>query len=107
MPRKTKKIKKEKLEKETKRKESEYLTFFKYYYSRLSSEHPRWTSGEITTIIKLLWKKRSMTPHRKQRKTIIDGTFKPVSGRVMYRREKQANGLNIEQIKLLWKLLPF
>jgi len=38
---------------------SAYLQFFKYYYERLTSEHSRWNSTQITTIIKLLWKKRT------------------------------------------------
>lgn len=36
----------------------EYHNFFKYYHDRLTAEHPRWSTPQITTIIKLLWRKR-------------------------------------------------
>ena len=35
-----------------------YIQFYKYYYERLSAEHPRWNSTQVTSIIKLLWKKK-------------------------------------------------
>jgi hypothetical protein len=54
----------------------------------LSAEHPRWLRSQITTIIKLLWKKR----HIKVKKPkSISG--KGLSGRQLYNRTKQNEGL--------------
>jgi hypothetical protein len=49
-------------------RQNEYLIFFKYYYSRLGAEHPRWTSPQITAIIKLLWRKRNLNTKGKQKR---------------------------------------
>jgi len=35
-----------------------YLMFFKHYYARLHTVHRKWSSNQITYIIKLLWKKK-------------------------------------------------
>lgn len=37
---------------------SEYLSFFQHYFKKLHDEHPRWNPRQITTVIKLLWRKR-------------------------------------------------
>lgn len=42
-------------------KNKEYLSFYKYYYDKLAAEHPKWKPNQISTIIKLLWKKRLIT----------------------------------------------
>ncbi len=39
-----------------------------------------------------------------QQKSLV---HKPVSGKVMYRKEKQAAGWNLDQIKTRWRALPF
>jgi predicted nuclease of restriction endonuclease-like (RecB) superfamily len=73
-------------------KGTEYLQFFKYYYNRLGAEHPRWSSSQITAIIKLLWKKRNLNTKMKSKKKIRNLQLNPISGRVMYRKENKANG---------------
>ena len=57
-----------------------YVHFFKYYYNRLASEHPRWTASQITTIVKLLWRKRKISGQR------FSISEKPMSGRRRYRK---------------------
>lgn len=39
-----------------------------------------------------------------QQKSLV---HKPVSGKVMYRKEKQATGWSFDQIKARWRALPF
>jgi hypothetical protein len=87
---------------------TEYLQFFKYYYSRLGAEHPRWSSPQITAIIRLLWKKRNLNAKMKQKKSRIRNLqLNPISGRVMYRKEKEAYGHELVQIQQMWRQLPY
>lgn len=37
---------------------SDYVTFFKYYYTRYKKEHEKWSSMQISKMISLLWAKR-------------------------------------------------
>ena len=76
-PAKTKLIKK-------RSKREEYLNFYKYYFERLGAEHPRWSKNQINTIIKLLWRKRTKTSKRTS-----TGGKKGLSGRQLYRRDKE------------------
>ena len=39
----------------------EYIKFFTFYRKRLTDEHPRWSNMQISKIIGLLWKKRTLT----------------------------------------------
>lgn len=82
-------------------RKEEYLTFFKYYYERLNAEHPRWSKIQITTIIKLLWRKRNKTTRRERQ-----GPKKGLTGRQLYRKVKESEGFVREQIKTMWKALP-
>lgn len=66
----------------------DYLEFFKYYYNRLTGEHPRWSTAQTTSIIKLLWKKRNINLKAKPRVGLRNLVLKPLSGRVMFRKEK-------------------
>jgi hypothetical protein len=38
----------------------EYIQFFRFYYERLTKEHPKWTPNQKTVIIRLLWRKRQL-----------------------------------------------
>ena len=100
---KTKQITKQgiKIKENAPSKKEEYFTFYKYYFERLGAEHPRWTKNQITTIIKLLWRKRTKSSRR-----IISRGKKGLTGRQLYRRSKEPEGFNKEQIKFMWKSLP-
>lgn len=89
-----------KISKSPKTRKEQYLSFFKYYYERLASEHPRWTKMQISTIIKLLWRKRAKAGSGTR------STVKGLSGRQLYRRVKESEGFLREQIKQMWKGLP-
>ena len=100
---KTKAITKDhkKLKSDAKSRKEEYLTFFKYYYERLNAEQPRWNKIQITTIIKLLWRKRNKSTRRER-----VGSKKGLTGRQLYRKTKESEGFLREQIKAMWKALP-
>lgn len=98
---KTKKI--SKLEKKSlnkSRRISQQAAFSKYYYDKLAAEHPRWSKLQIQTIVRLLWRKKS------SKKSIRSLPKKGLSGRQMYRREKETQGFMRDQIKAMWKILP-
>lgn len=97
----TKESKIKRLVEKTKSKKEEYLTFFKYYFERLGAEHPRWSKNQISTIIKLLWKKRSKSTRKNSTKI-----SKTLSGFQLYRRTKETEGFLKAQIRPMWKALP-
>ncbi len=35
--------------------QSDYISFFKHHYKTLAKDHQRWTTAQITKVIKLLW----------------------------------------------------
>lgn len=82
-----------------------YIQFFKYYYARLSDQHKKWTPVQISSIIKLLWRKRS----KKDKKTKLikkELKEKPVSGRIAFKRAKLSERVRSEEIQPRWKQLP-
>jgi len=82
------------------RSTEEYISFFKSYFDRLSKEHPNWSARQITSIIKLLWKKRKQN-HTKTSKPMR--RVKPMSGRMAFRKMKSLSG---EEAQNMWKRLP-
>ena len=38
--------------------QEDYVGFYKYHYKKLKEEHKRWTTTQITSVIKLIWKKK-------------------------------------------------
>lgn len=93
-----------KLLKKKTRKANEYYEFTKYYSNRLSSEHPRWSTNQITTIVKLLWRKRKVSKARSGGK--VPKITKQISGFIAYKRFKLSEGMTRENIVALWKRLP-
>jgi hypothetical protein len=69
----------------------------------LKSEHPRWSKQQITTIIKLLWRKRGGNKTTKRRKSI---SGKSLTGRQLFNKTKLSEGMPRDQIKQLWRALP-
>ncbi len=70
----------------------------------MRNQHPRWTTQQIASTIKLLWRKKK-SRGKSLRKT--DGrlrTSKPLSGRVFFRKVKNLDGL---EAKIKWRMLPF
>lgn len=83
---------------------SDYVSFFKHHYQRLTKEHKRWTTQQIASVIKLLWKKKKGDTKTLRRKDGKLRTSKPVSGRRYFRRFKH---LTAAEANEAWKRLPF
>jgi hypothetical protein len=48
----------------------DYLNFYKIRYNRLRALHSRWTPKQISSIIKLEWKKEKVNNYKKTRRTV-------------------------------------
>ena len=79
-----------------------YIEFYKGQYSRYAREHPKWTSQQISVIIKLLWKNRlRMREKRLALKTgSVEKSKKIVSGRKAFLTAMGKNSM------MKWKKLP-
>ena len=83
---------------------TEYLKFFKFYYDKLSVEHRRWSASQISTIIKLLWKKKLATDKAAVKASLrAPISRKKKSGRMTFRKNYGYSG--IEALER-WKQLP-
>lgn len=82
------------------RNTEEYISFFKTYFDRLSKEHRSWSASQITSIIKLLWKKRKQNQSKTSKPM---RQVKPMSGRKTFRKMK---GLSGQEAQKMWKRLP-
>jgi hypothetical protein len=84
--------KRKRIAKQEKQPRTEYLKFFKFYYDKLSSEHKRWNANQISTIIKLLWKKKLTTDKKASRSIRAPASKRRVSGRMAFRRAYNYTG---------------
>jgi hypothetical protein len=79
---------------EARQPRTEYLKFFKFYYDKLTVEHPRWSASQISTIIKLLWKKKLTTDKTSARSSLrTPRAGRRISGRLAFRRAHGYNGV--------------
>ena len=80
------------------------MKFFKFYYDKLSVEHRRWSASQISTIIKLLWKKKLATDKAAVKASLrAPISRKKKSGRMTFRKNYGYSG--IEALER-WKQLP-
>jgi hypothetical protein len=82
-----KRMKTKKIAQPKNRNTYEYASFFKKYFDSLSKEHPSWSARQITSIIKLLWRKRKLN-QTKGAKPMRMRMRKPMSGRKTFRKMK-------------------
>lgn len=74
-----------------------YITFFRHYYEKYNIQHPKWTSSQISKIIRLLWKKNKSQRKQggfKSQKEKLEGPHrpkKPISGRTAFRKLRNLN----------------
>jgi hypothetical protein len=90
-----------------KKPQVQYIQFYKRTYARLKAQHPRWHSAQITTLIKLEWKKQKKETSKRKSLVVsrqLKGLRKAISGRVFFRRSR---GLNGEEAKRFWRRFPF
>ena len=84
---------------------TEYISFFKFHYKKLHSEHRKWTTAQISTVIKLLWKKKK-TSMKRSHSMMRTRAIKPISGRKFFLRMKKDQGMSPENRMRSWKRLP-
>ena len=84
---------------------AEYLAFYRHYYQRTAQEHPKWEPKQISTIIKLLWKKKKRSEKKISQgaKSGLRRKLKVLSGRRYYRKVR---GLDGKEARLIWKRFP-
>jgi hypothetical protein len=95
--------KKKRITKQDRQPRTEYLKFFKFYYEKLSAEHKRWTANQISTIIKLLWKKKLTTDKTASRSIRAPVSRRKISGRMAFRRAYNYTGIEVVE---RWRQLP-
>jgi hypothetical protein len=84
--------------------QSDYISFFKTYYRNLGKEHPRWTTQQISSVIKLLWRKRKNQGKSLRKTNGKLRTSKPISGRRYFRKVRHLDGA---EAKIKWRILPY
>ena len=87
---------------------TDYIAFYKQRYERLHTEHPRWTSRQISSIIKLQWKKEKKQ-HTKLR-TVDERTgLRRKSKRIIsgYQYFKRYRGYDTKECVYKWLHFPF
>jgi hypothetical protein len=86
--------KRKRIAKQGKQPRTEYLKFFKFYFDKLSFEHRRWSANQISTIIKLLWKKKLATDKATARASLrAPISRKKISGRMAFKRNYNYSGI--------------
>ena len=86
-----------------KQSQSEYVQFFKHHYNRLKAQHKRWTTNQISSVIKLLWKRSKRANKTLRRKDGQLRTSKPLSGKRYFRKVR---ALSNADTVYLWKRMP-
>ena len=84
-------------------KSNDYINFFKNYFQHLTKEHPKWSAKQITSIVKLLWKKRKSNEGKPSRSVRL---AKPMSGYKTFLRENKMMGQTYFDSCKRWKVLP-
>lgn len=71
------------------KKSSDYVKFFKFYYQKLTLEHPKWTSAQISSIISIMWKKKKINDSKPVEKesvcSISRRSNKPLSAKEAFK----------------------
>lgn len=93
-----------KIEKPTAPTTSDYITFYRIRYAKLHSQHPRWTPKQISSIIKLEWRKEKGKRTRKVVKAGTRRVRKVLSGRIFYRRYR---GFTAKETNYKWLHFPY
>lgn len=87
------------------KKAKDYITFYREHYDRLHKQHSRWTSIQISSIIRLEWKKDKNSRRKgedapKRRKL---RRAKNITGYLFFRRHR---GLLYKQAVSKWRRFP-
>jgi len=86
--------------------QNEYISFFKYHFDKLTREHRRWTSAQISSVVRLLWKKKKQDAGRLRRRS-SSRMSKPRTGRKLFMDVQRSKGVSISaERRQMWKRLP-
>lgn len=85
--------------------EIDYITFYKARYSQLHAKHARWTPKQISTIIKLEWKKEKISKRAKRSSKLVVEKKKTKSTGYKYYRKYR--GLDAKETKKRWRRFPY
>jgi hypothetical protein len=84
----------------------DYIKFYQLRYNKLHSQHPRWTPKQISSIIKLEWKKEKSSGRSKTLKSGRLGTRKPGKTLSGYRFYRKYRGLTWRECVKKWLRFP-
>lgn len=89
-------------------KKDRYSNFYKYHYSKLAQEHPKWNSREISHIVKLQWKdlQKKSKESSKRRLTKTKIIRRLISGMSWFFVKSRKNGIPLREARKNWKKLP-
>ena len=82
--------------------QEDYVGFYKYHYKKLKGEHKRWTTTQITSVIKLLWKKKKVASKGRKVSSRMR-TTKAISGRRHFRKVRRLSAM---ESTFLWRHMP-
>ena len=83
---------------------SNYLNFFNHHFKKLQQQHPRWNPRQVTSIIKLLWRKSKAVSAKGQAK--VPRLRRPISGRQAFLNVQKRMGMTTSERMRKWKRLP-
>jgi hypothetical protein len=85
--------------------EIDYIAFYKARYTQLHAKHDRWTPKQISTIIKLEWKKEKLAKKAKR------SSKQPVEKKIVkctgYRYYRKYRSLDAKETKRRWRRFPY
>lgn len=82
----------------------DYINFYRVRYNKLHSLHPRWTPKQISSIIKLEWRKEKSKS--RSRKTAKVGSRKPAKILTGYRFFRRYRGYTAKEAVKRWRRFP-
>lgn len=85
--------------------QSDYISFFKYHFDKLTREHRRWTSSQISSVVRLLWKKKKQDSGRLRKSSTLR-SLKPKTGRKLFLEMQRPLTNSHAERQQKWKRLP-
>lgn len=82
----------------------DYVGFYKEQSTKLHREHPRWNQSQISSIIRMEWKKRKLQLQKSQRMRMGQRrSLKMITGYKFFRKERR---LDHDEAVKRWKRFP-
>lgn len=82
----------------------DYVAFYKEVSAQLHRDHPRWTMSQVSSLVRLEWKKRKIQIQRSQRARVgLRKSHRKLSGYLFFRKERRFDYVEAKQ---KWKRFP-